>query len=151
MTEHETEMNIRPTTPASTEDSKIVAETHPDLERTFSVTSDGRTRSTFQIVCILTALFVGQLQPPINKPLTCFIVISFRRRPGCDHCSHCCTDDLERFEQRCRLHLDWWRVLAGECSFRAHLVEAVGHLGTPPDHVGCACSVLRELRNMCYG
>jgi hypothetical protein len=38
---------------------KAPAQARPDLERIISIASDGRTRSKFQMVCILTALFVS--------------------------------------------------------------------------------------------
>ena len=54
--EQELEMAIQPN---GNTGEKAPAERRPDIERNISIASDGRTRSKFQMFCIVTALFVS--------------------------------------------------------------------------------------------
>jgi hypothetical protein len=60
--EQEMELAIRPTKPAvvtASNDELVVQQMdRPELERGVSIASDGRKRSKFQMIAIVTALFV---------------------------------------------------------------------------------------------
>lgn len=105
----EYEMPIRPVGQSTTDlepdksdkshsDVENVIQLQASAERGFSVVSnDGKARSKWRLITIVTALFVRFHLYPIAAKLTAansLVALSFCGSFGCHHCSHRGTNDI---------------------------------------------------------
>lgn len=137
--EQELELAIRPIKPAvvaagKDEYAEEVTD-RPGLERGVSIASDGRKRSRFQMIAIVTALFVRyhlantfHVPGACNLVLTSASVISLRCSIRCNHCRNSCAHDLPGTEVRSRLHLDWRRISPCYCGVRSDMEQVFGNI-----------------------
>lgn len=98
-----------------------------EAERNVSPESNERSRSRFQMVAIITALYVSQLNvfdvsiASSSTLLTYLPVILIRGSSGRNHCLNSGTDNISGSKFRGRLHMDWRCIPSSKCSIRTDI------------------------------